>query len=212
MKLYLFMCFFFFFVFGKPLKDFPFYSPILVTLWFRYLQTRIKESLRIFLVNFFFKIPRQMHITEICWHKFHKFSVRCSLYGATQRSHWTKSTVKKINLLGKTAVNKNAWIKAWVLDMSFHIWFIMTLHYTMQPILLQNATAILWQNATEVYYTMRQVFYCKIRQLLQNARILLQNATFITNCDSTWNMINLFTCVIFEWNKYLHILLFPILK
>ena len=36
--------FFFFFVFETPLKDFPFYSPIPLTLWFRYLQTRIKET------------------------------------------------------------------------------------------------------------------------------------------------------------------------
>ena len=28
-----------------------------------------------------------------------------------------------------------------------------------------------------VYYKMRQVFYCKMRQLLQNATNLLQNAT-----------------------------------
>ena len=51
--------------------------------------------------------------------------------------------------------------------------------------LLQNAanftnfifytTAILQQNATEVHY--------KMRQLLQIATILLQNATFITKCD-----------------------------
>ena len=65
-----------------------------------------------------------------------------------------------------------------VLDTRFHIWFIMTLYYKMRQILLQNATAILLQNATEVYYKMRQVFYYKMRQLLQNA-------TFITNCDST---------------------------
>ena len=48
----------------------------------------------------------------------------------------------------------------------------------MRQILLQNATAILLQNATEVYYKMRKVFYYKMRQLLQNV-------TFITNCDST---------------------------
>ena len=36
--------FFFFFVFETPLKDFPFYSPILLTLWFRCLQPRIRES------------------------------------------------------------------------------------------------------------------------------------------------------------------------
>ena len=45
--------------------------------------------------------------------------------------------------------------------------------------LSQNATAILLQNATEVYYEMQQ-FYYKMRQLLQNA-------TFIINCDSTLN-------------------------
>ena len=60
----------------------------------------------------------------------------------------------------------------------------------MRKILLQSATAILLQNATEVhdkmrqffYYKMRQ-FYCKMQQLLQNATILLQNATGITKCD-----------------------------
>ena len=39
MKLSLFMCFFLFSVFETPLKDFPFYLPILLILWFRYLQT-----------------------------------------------------------------------------------------------------------------------------------------------------------------------------
>ena len=60
----------------------------------------------------------------------------------------------------------------------------------MQQMLLQNATAILLQNATEVYYKMRQVFYYKMwqfyykmRQLLQIAIVLLQNATVITKCD-----------------------------
>ena len=62
----------------------------------------------------------------------------------------------------------------------------------MRQILLQNTTAILSQNATEVYYKMRQVFYYKMqqfyykmRQLLQIATVLLQNAAFITNGDST---------------------------
>ena len=48
----------------------------------------------------------------------------------------------------------------------------MTLYYKMQQILLQNPTAILLQNMTEFYY--------KMRQLLQIATILLQNATVIT--------------------------------
>ena len=51
--------------------------------------------------------------------------------------------------------------------------------------LLENATAILLRNATEVYHKMGQVFYDKMQQLLQIATTLLQNATFITNCDST---------------------------
>ena len=47
----------------------------------------------------------------------------------------------------------------------------------MLQILLQNATAILLQSATEVYYKMHQVF------LLQNATVLLKNTTVITKCD-----------------------------
>ena len=56
--------------------------------------------------------------------------------------------------------------------------------------LLQNATdiitntkAILLQNATEVDHKMHQVCYYKMRQLLQIAMILLQNATVFTKCD-----------------------------
>ena len=63
-----------------------------------------------------------------------------------------------------------------VLDMRFHIWFIMTLYYKMRQKLLQNATAILLQNVTEVYYKIR-------RFLLQNATVLLQKTQVITNCD-----------------------------
>ena len=60
----------------------------------------------------------------------------------------------------------------------------------MRKILLQNTTAILLQNAEEVYHKMRQIF------LLQNATVLLQNTAllhatvttnyddFITKCDS----------------------------
>ena len=71
-------------------------------------------------------------------------------------------------------------------SVKFHIWFVMTVFYKMWQILLQNATAILLQNATEVYYKMRQVFYYKMRQFYYKMRQLLQNATFITNCDSTY--------------------------
>ena len=41
----------------------------------------------------------------------------------------------------------------------------------------------LLQNATEVYYKIRQVFYYKMRQLLENETNLLQKATVITKCD-----------------------------
>ena len=56
-----------------------------------------------------------------------------------------------------------------VLDMGFNIWFIMTLYYKIWQMLLQNGTTILLQNATNVYF------------LLQNATVLLHNATVITN-------------------------------
>ena len=66
----------------------------------------------------------------------------------------------------------------------------MTVYYKIRQILVQKTTAILLQNATEVYYKMHKVFhykmrqfYYKMRQLLQNAKILLQNATVIAKCD-----------------------------
>ena len=80
--------------------------------------------------------------------------------------------------------------KNMVLDTRFPIWFIVTFYYKIQQILLQIATAILLQNATDIYNKMRQVFYYKMRQLyynmqqlLENAAILLQNTTVITTCD-----------------------------
>ena len=54
----------------------------------------------------------------------------------------------------------------------------MTLYYKMRQILLQNATAILLQNASGSLLQILRQFYYKMRQSLQNA-------TFITNCDST---------------------------
>ena len=75
----------------------------------------------------------------------------------------------------------------------------MTLYYKMRQILLQNATAILLQNATEVYYKMRQVFYYKMRQFYYKMRQLLQNAMFITNCDSTRaSATSMFHCTMLE--------------
>ena len=51
--------FFFFFIFETPLKDFSFYSLILLTLWFRYLQTHIKDSYIYLSSQFFFKTPNR---------------------------------------------------------------------------------------------------------------------------------------------------------
>ena len=56
--------------------------------------------------------PRKMHFQAICRPKIQKTFFSVSTMGATQ-SHWTKQTVKKPNLWGKTAVDKSAWIKAW---------------------------------------------------------------------------------------------------
>ena len=65
----------------------------------------------------------------------------------------------------------------------FQIWFITTVYYKIRQMLLQNATAIFitkcdsFLTKCDGYYKMRR-FYYKMRQFLQNA-------TFITNCDST---------------------------
>ena len=53
----------------------------------------------------------------------------------------------------------------------------MTVYYKMRQMLLQNVTAILLQNAIEVYYKMRRVFYYKLRQFYYKMRCLLQIAT-----------------------------------
>ena len=89
---------YFFFVFETPLKDFPFYSPILLTLWFRYFEARIKESCIYLASHFFFKT---LHKTL----KFQRFAdlnfknISFAVYHrATQLSYWIKQTVKKLNL------------------------------------------------------------------------------------------------------------------
>ena len=55
--------------------------------------------------------------------------------------------------------------------------------------MLQNATAILSQNATGVYHKMCQVFYYKLQQFYYKMRQILQIVLFITNCDSAINYI-----------------------
>ena len=77
--------FFFFFLLGKPLKDFPFYSPILLILWFRYLQTCLNRSCMPLSSQLFktsSKISKKkMHFTVIYRHKFPKFSFWCPPWG-----------------------------------------------------------------------------------------------------------------------------------
>ena len=76
----------------------------------------------------------------------------------------------------------NDFLLAWLKFQTKIASLLFSIHYDS---LLQNArdivlkyNAILLQNASEVYNRMRQVFYCKMRQLLQNV-------PFITNRDST---------------------------
>ena len=56
----------------------------------------------------------------------------------------------------------------------------MTLYYKMLQILFQNVTAMLLQNAPSFLLQNEMVY--KIRQLLQNAKILLQNTTVVAEC------------------------------
>ena len=58
----------------------------------------------------------------------------------------------------------------------------------MHQILLQNATANLLQNATEVYYKMPQVFITKC-DIFTKCHSYLKNCDdFITKCDSCYKM------------------------
>ena len=55
----------------------------------------------------------------------------------------------------------------------------MIVYYKMRQILWQNATVVLLQNATDVYYN----WFNASGFLLQNATVLLQNVTVIANCN-----------------------------
>ena len=117
------------------MKDFPFHSPIFLTLCYSFLLfvTCIKEGCKYVSGKRFFttlnktlkfkkkKNPRKMHFTAIYRLKFEKTSLR-SPPRANPWSHWTKHTVKKLNLWGKTAVDRGAWIKAWILQKSVKIY------------------------------------------------------------------------------------------
>ena len=58
MKLNLFMCFFFF---ENPLKDFPPYSPILLTLWIIIYKQTQRQVVCFFLVNFSSTFPINLY-------------------------------------------------------------------------------------------------------------------------------------------------------
>ena len=60
----------------------------------------------------------------------------------------------------------------------------------MRQLLLQNATAILIQNVTKVYYKMRQFFllYNKMRIILSRFVIVITKCVdFITKFDTNWH-------------------------
>ena len=110
--------------------------------------------------------------------KYKKYFEDCILGGVTKNEG-----LKNIGH-GMSKVRDTKWLR-------FHICFIMTLHYKMWQIFLQNATAILLQNVTKVYNKMPQVTTVNttvlyiILQLLQNTSILLQNLKVTTKCVST---------------------------
>ena len=58
----------------------------------------------------------------------------------------------------------------------------MTTYYKMRQRLLQNATVVLRENGTKIYYKMRQVFLKKYDSFAKNSTVLLQNAAAITKC------------------------------
>ena len=72
-----------------------------------------------------------------------------------------------------------------------------TLLQNATAILLQNATGSLLQNASGFFITKCDSFitkcesYCKLLRFYFKMRHLLQNVTFITNCDST----NVYSCI-----------------
>ena len=79
------------FVFEISLKDFPFYSSIILSLWFRFLQTRLKESCMYLSSQLFFKTPHdtlkfqenpsKVHFPAICIPNLQKFSLLCLPWG-----------------------------------------------------------------------------------------------------------------------------------
>ena len=117
MKLNLFLCFFIFLFLKHPWKIFLSIH-LFLTLWFRYLQTLIKEKCMYLSSQLFFKTNHEIlnfqqkskknAFSSDLQTQISKNFPFSAYHGATSRSHWTKPTVKK---QGKTAVDKSAWIK-----------------------------------------------------------------------------------------------------
>ena len=84
---------FFFFFFENPLKDFPFYSPILLT-YKHDVQAMLLQSDSV----------SEIHFLAICRPR--------KIFPFNPHHEGTKQLVKKLNLLQKTALDKSAWIKA----------------------------------------------------------------------------------------------------
>ena len=70
----------------------------------------------------------------------------------------------------------------------------------MRQLLLQNATVILLQSATEVFCKMCQV----LGHLLQIVTILLQNATVITKCNVNYKLQELHTAATLFTSTFLN--------
>ena len=54
----------------------------------------------------------EMHFLAIWKPEFHKFFIRCPPWGYLMETV-NQQTVKKLNLWGKTVVDKSAWMKTW---------------------------------------------------------------------------------------------------
>ena len=126
------------------------------------------------------------------WFKIQSWLKIESRSGVCVQTEWQKYTsssppfckVEELRDMSITWVSKIVW------SVQIHISLIVTVYYKTRQVFLQNATAILLQNATEVYYIIHQdfyykmwQFYYKIQQVLQISTISLQNATVITKCD-----------------------------
>ena len=115
--------FFLFFIFERPLKDCPFFSPLILTLWFPYLQIHIKESCVYLSHQLFQNSPWNSKIARKTQDKgilkqsadldFTNFPF-VVYHMTTPQNYRTKQMVKKLNIWWNTAEDKSASIKSWI--------------------------------------------------------------------------------------------------